>query len=488
MKINLKRFGFASCFPPEADPPWVGMLHASSCERGAILPLIIVFGAILMMIFGGLTNFLLVEQRSGFSAMYREQAFEAAEAGLNYYRWRFSHAPTDYQTTQTIDQDVTDPQGGLIGHFTIQVTPPDACGGSLTVNAAGWDIHAPAIKRTLRVQLGQPSLAQYAFLVNSVIWFGSAANVLGPIHANGGLRMDGTQNAVAESAQATYQCAVSTGCSPPQPKPGVWGSGPGGSQGLWVFPMPAVDFNALTVNLSQFKTTAQAAGSYYGPSGAFGYEVTLKQNDTYDIRKVTKLYPAVWAWTGSQQVQTADQIKQTQLLGTFPLSSLNCDASHIIFVEDKKVWVDGNTRSKVTIAAGQFPANPQTNSTIIINGDIKNPNPKQSQIALIAQKDIRIPLNSNNNLEIDAVLVAQNGTFIRWFYDPYSYPADAVKNQLTVVGTIMSSVPSGVAWGNPVVVSGYQNRNYSFNANLISNPPPFLPTTGQIKQINWQER
>lgn len=453
-------------------------------ERGDILPVILVFLALIMMLFVGVLNFLLVQQRAGFDESYREQAFDAAEAGLQYYRWRLAHAPTDYDSTTTIDQDLTDPQGGVIGHYTLAITPPDTCGSPVTVTSTGWAMAAPQIKRELQVQLGQPSLAQYAFLVNSTIWFGSASNTLGPIHANGGVRMDGTQNAITTSAKATYQCGAETGCNPSQQKPGVWGLGPGGSQGLWSFPVPPVDFNGLTVDLSQLKSIAQSAGTYYGPSSHYGYEVTLKQNDTYEVRDVTKLYNSVTAWNGSGWVSTADQIKQTNLLGTYPLPEDTCDQSHVLFFEDGKIWVDGVTRSKVTIAAAQFPDNPSTNSTIIINGDITNPNPKQSQIALIAQKDVRIPLASPNNLEIDAVMIAQKGRFIRWYYDS-SY-SSSLRNSLEVVGTIVSNTPSVVAWGNPVI-SGYQDRNYSFNSNLVYNPPPFLPTTGETKIIKWEE-
>ncbi len=454
-------------------------------SQGSILPLILVFGAMLLMLFIGVLNFLTVQQRSGVDEAFREQALEAAEAGMEYYRWRLAHAPTDYSTTHQIEQDVLDPQGSVIGHYSLTVTPPDSCSSPVKVTSVGYDVHEPGIKRTLNVQLGKPSLAQYAFLLNSNVWFGPSANVQGPIHSNGGVRMDGTQNALTTSALATYQCGSDMGCSPTQTKPGVWGAGSGGSQGLWTYPVPAVDFNALTVDLSQMKTTAQGANTYWGPSGTYGYEITLKQNDTYEVRKVTKLNANVQGWDGTQWISHSDSIKQTSLLGTYTLPQSTCDASHLLFFEDSKVWVDGVSQSKVTIVAAVFPDNPATNSTIIINGDIKNPNPKNSQIALLAQKDIRIPLQSRNNLEIDAVLIAQKGRFIRWYYDSSNNPYH-LRNSLTILGTIVSQQPTGVAWGNPVV-SGYQTRSYSFNQNLIYDPPPFLPTTGEVKVINWNE-
>ena len=135
--------------------------------------------------------------------------------------------------------------------------------------------------------------------------------------------------------------------------------------------------------------------------------------------------------------------------------------------------------------AARFPDTPETNASIIINSDIKHPNPKDSQIALIAQKDVRLPLYSNNILEIDAVMVAQKGGFTRWYYSS-TYSPNHLRDKLTVLGTIVSNKTSGVAWGNPVI-SGYQTRSYSFNSDLVYNPPPFLPTLGEVETISWSE-
>lgn len=458
---------------------------SKATSRGAILPLVAAFGAILLMLLGGLANFLKIQQRSGIEEALREQAFEAAEAGIEYYRWRLAHAPTDYLSTTNIEQDIKDPEGAPIAHFTLNVTPPDACGSIVSVNSTGWHLERPQVKRTLKVQLGKESLAKYSFLLNSNVTFGSSSTTLGPIHANGGIQMNGTHNTLVTSAVTTYLCGAPEGCNPTSTKPGVWGSGPGGGQGLWQFPVPAVDFNALTLDLSNLKTLAQGAGTYFGPSGNFGYQVTLKQNETYDVRRVTQLFSNVVGWDGTQNISHSDRIKQTQLVGTYALSEQSCDASHVLFFEDSKVWVDGITRAKVSVVAAVFPDTPQTNASIIINGDIKHPNPKDSQIALITQKDVRIPLYSNNNLEIDAIMVAQKGTFTRWYYAS-TYAPNHLRSSLTILGTIVGNTPSGVAWGNPVV-SGYQNRSYSFNADLIYDPPPFLPNLSESKVVNWNE-
>jgi hypothetical protein len=53
--------------------------------------------------------------------------------------------------------------------------------------------------------------------------------------------------------------------------------------------VPAVDFSALTANLSSLKATAQGGGIYLSPSSAQGYSLVFNSNGTVSIYKVTNL-------------------------------------------------------------------------------------------------------------------------------------------------------------------------------------------------------
>lgn len=459
-------------------------------QNGAILTLVLVFAGIFVLIFGGLVSFISLQYQQSKEKVSYYRALTIAEAGANYSRWHLAHAPNDFSFSGTYDY--SDPETGVVGKYNVTVTPPTTCSTIVSIKATGWSLDYPNVKRTVLVTFGRPSLAQYAFLTNSDIWIGPNENVLGPLHSNGGIRMDGTQNALSTSAKTTYTCQPLFGCNPAQTKPGIWGSGPGGAAGLWSFPVPAIDFNGLTVDLAQLKTSAQNGGYYFGPSGVFGYHIQFKNDGTFNIYKVTKLQPAVDGWDTQNVKHTESNDigngNSETLVGNYPLTANGgCDTRSLIFVEDLKVWVDGVTKQPVTVAAAQFPDNAATNSTIIINGNITRADPTVTMTALIAQKNILVPLKSPNVLEIQAVMIAQKGAVQRYYYT--NQGSDTIKNKITVRGSIITNNVWTWSWvdDNNNVISGYQNTVSSYEPALIYSPPPFFPSSGAQQFISWEE-
>ena len=459
--------------------------HKNNRERGAILTLVLVFGSIFVLMFGGLAGYVFTQYRQSMQKVSQTEAFEIAEVGINYGRWRLAHAPNDYGFSGVYDY--FDPEGGLIGRYQLEITPPAECSTTVTIKSTGWTTDYPGVKRALSIRYGRPSLAQYAFLTNTDVWFGEEEELKGPFHSNGGIRMDGIQNALSTSAKETYPCQPMHGCAPAQTKPGIWGSGEGGSQGLWEFPVPAVDFNAITLDLANLKTQAQNGGYYFGPSGAFGYRVEFKNNGTFNLYKVTKLRPKVWGYDTdyvwryeSNDIGTSNS---TTFLGNYLLTTSGCNVRNLIFIEDAKVWVDGVLKEKATVAAARFPDNPSTNASIIINGNITRADPTDTMLALIAQKNILVPRYAPNVLEIQAVMVAQKGAAQRYYY-----PGN-VLNRISVRGSIITNRVWTWSWvdGFGQTTSGYQNTESYYEPALIYNPPPYFPSTGDLQFISWEE-
>ena len=419
-------------------------------NNGSILMLVLVFGAIFVLIFGGLAGFIFTQYRQSKEKVVFNEALNIAEAGANYTRWHLAHAPSDYNFSGTYD--FNDPEGGTIGQYTLEVTPPAECSTIVTIKATGWTNDYPDVKRTVSIRFGRPSLAQYAFLTNTDVWFGIDEELRGPFHSNGGIRMDGVQNALSTSAKETYTCQPMHGCNPSQTKPGIWGTGSGGSQGLWQFPVPAVDFNAITLDLANLKTQAQNGGYYFASSTTFGYHIQFKK-DSFDLYKVTKLKANVDGkdTDGIWHNESNDIDKET-LLQNYSLAIGQCNVQNLIFVEDAKVWVDGNTREKATVVAAQFPDNPNTNASIIIPDNITRADPKATLIALIAQKNILVPYYSPNVMEIQAVMVAQKGAVQRYYY------SGNIKNRIMVRGAIATNKVWTWTWvsGGGTVTSGYR--------------------------------
>lgn len=457
--------------------------HVSHHEsQGAILVMALVFLTIFMLMLGGIINLVLSQNKYTIRQVSWERSLAIAEAGANYSRWHLVHASNDYSFSGTYNY--SDPQGGVIGQYMLEITEPVTCTTMVTVKSTGWTLDFPNVKRTIEVRYNRASLAQYAFLTNSDIWIGENEDVQGPLHSNGGIRMDGTQNTESTSAKETYTCQPMHGCDPAEEKPGIWGSGSGGADGLWRFPVSTVDFNVITTDLADLRTKAQNGGYYFEPSGAYGYHILFKNTGAFELYKVTQLKSDVYGCdTQGNCGWDSNDIKHEDFVDRYDLAVDECGIQNLIFVEDKKVWVDGVLKEKATVAAAQFPDSDDTNSSIIINGNLTRADPTDTMLGLIAQKNILVPRYSPNVLEIQAVMVAQKGAVQRFYY-----PGD-VKNRIMVRGSIITNNVWTWSWvnGGGTVISGYQITESYFEPALIYAPPPFFPATGEYNFISWKE-
>jgi len=455
-------------------------------EKGSIIPMVLIFGSIFLFIFAGLIGFVVTQYHQSKQKAALNQALEIAEAGVNYARWHLLYSSNEFDFSGTYD--FIDPEGGQIGHYVLDITPPQECSTTFSIKSTGWTDAYPNAKRTVLVKYGEPSLAQYAFLTNEDVWFGENEELRGPFHSNGGIRMDGTQNSLSTSAQPTYTCQRIHGCSPAQTKPGIWGEGNGGDDGLWEFPVPAIDFDSITLDLGELSSKAYESGYYFGPSGAYGYHIKFKNNGSFDLYKVTKLKPNVSGQdTDGAWHNESNDINKESFLASYPLTQDTCDEHNLIFIDDLKVWVDGVISEKATVVAAQFPDNPNTNSSIIINGNISRADPQDTLLALIAQKNILVPLYSPNILEIQAVMLAQKGAVQRYYYSN-SYSPYNTRQRIMVRGSIISKKLWTWTWvSGSTVTSGYKETESYFEPDLIYNPPPFFPSSGELQFISWEE-
>ena len=193
-------------------------------QRGYLMLLAIVFGAVFLTVFGGLSVYVLSENRlQGRNASLAE-AFSIAEAGLEYYKWRLAHFPNDVQTgtggagPYTIAYD--DPETGAAGSFQLTIAGNTTCGQltSVDITSIGTPADAPGVSRTLRARYARPSVGTYSYILNDSVWAGDDRVILGPYHSNGGVRMDGTANSPVTSSLQSWTCSSTYGCSPTQNK------------------------------------------------------------------------------------------------------------------------------------------------------------------------------------------------------------------------------------------------------------------------------
>lgn len=491
--------------------------------KGFILLNTIVFSAIAITLVVAFVGWAGASLKSAANLVKREQAFEIAEAGIDYYRWHLAHATNDYQdgTGQPgpYVHAFNDKDGNQIGTFTLTITPPPIGSTLVIIESKGTLISDPNISRTVVTHLAIPSWARFALVTNADTRFIEGAEFFGPVHSNGGIRFDALAHNVVTSGKASYidtshpgttqEFGVHTHVKPP-PQNGISGGNYVAAEAppsvmenrpdVFIagrqFPVPQVDFVGITSNLAAFKTDAQTSGNYFAASGALGYHIVLKTDDTFDIYRVNSLAPVprnscknisnqngwgTWSINPSAGGQT--------LIGNFPNPT-----NGLIFTEDD-VWVDGTVNSaRLTIAAAKFPDNPSTRKNIIINHSINYTNfDGQDVVGLIAQNNAIIGLFADEELVINAALIAQNGNLIR-----YNYPGPGngngsaqcspndVLTSFNSYGMIGSNLQGVLSYSNDA--SGFLSRTYTYDANLLYSPPPSFPrTSDKYSTIFWQE-
>ena len=328
--------------------------------------------------------------------------------------------------------------------------------------------------------------------------FGAGTEVFGPIHSNQGIRFDGLAHNVVTSAVTSYddpdhsggnEFGVHTHIIPTDPlPPSVVPQRTDIFEVGRQFPLPAVDFAGITADLAQMKTDAQTNGFYRPSAGALGYHIVLKTDDTFDLYRVTGLVnpPSGCTNNAGQSGWSTWSIQNQQLIGNYPFPT-----NGIIFLEDD-IFVDGQINSgRLNIVAAFLPDNPPLRKNIIVNNDLLYTNYDGSDVlGLIAQGNINVGLVSEDDLQIDAALIAQNGRVGRHYYRPpgggsQRCSPNHVRQTITLWGMIATNQRYGFAYTDD---TGYQTRNLNYDGSLLYGPPPSFPfTSDQYVTLTWGE-
>ncbi len=471
-----------------------------------------------------------------------QQAFNIAEAGMNYYLWHMAHNGVDYKDGQSTPAtpDATLGYGPYVhnyidsnaknaGTFTLWVKPQGNGSTIATVRSIG-KAKGSTISRTVQAQVGAASFASYGLLANTEVWFGSDEAANGPVFSNVGIRMDGTSSDVVASANASYTPTSSYG-GDGAAHAGVWCSNSVSTcatrdKSNWLFPKPSIDFNSVSGSLCTMKKTALADYSatapvasgptpcsqtpttrtnayvpQYSSNGAFsstqGYLVQLNTNGTYDLYKVSGENDKKTPYTAA-------------LTTTAVATGIALPPSGVIFVEDN-VWVRTNPtfHGRVSIASGRLATNSSTD-IIVADNILYTAKDGSDAIGLIAEKNVLIapyapPSTSSFTFEVDAAALAQSGS-VTWqqYYDGTSMPTRGWTGSNQTF-TFYGSVATDLAWtwnysynynpgldsvrdaSNSFYYSGIEHTNTNYDYNLLYAPPPSYPVTGTYDILSWRE-
>lgn len=474
-------------------------MKSNTRTRGVIIAQALVYATIGILVVSALINWGATNLITSRKLSANEQAFQVAEAGIDYYRWHLAHAPQDFKDGTTTPGPYVhtfyDKDNVSLGTYSLDIVPPPTGSTIVTITSTGKVNADSTVKRKIQAKLAIPSLAKYAIVANADMRFGAGTEIFGPIHSNGGIRFDGLAHNIVSSARTSYtdpdspggtRFGVHTTISPTDPQPpSAVPNRPDVFMAGRQFPVPAVDFSGFTSDLSSMKTQAQSAGKYLAPSGAQGYHIVFKTNDTYDVYKVTNLASAPGSCSNSaSQTGWGTWSIRTSPSGQTFIANYANPTNGIIFVEDN-VWADGQINTaRITLVAGKFP-DTGTRPAITVNTNLTYTNyDGQDVLALIAQGDFNVGLISDTTLRIDAAIIAQNGRAGRYYYDSDCSPYHQ-RTLLTLDGMIGTNNRYGFAYTDG---TGYATRTIIYDANLLYAPPPSFPlTSSQYSTISWQE-
>jgi hypothetical protein len=465
--------------------------------RGITTILVVAFMGVLLIILGTITSYALEQAKYGRALYGREQALHIAEAGLEYYRWFLAHSPNNLTNGTGLPgpytYTVNDPEGGQIGEASLSVTGNSQCGvvQNIDITSRGTSDQNPSFQRTLLARYMRASVAEYAFILNTNIWFGPTNEGVGPYFSNGGIRMDGTNNSTVASALSSWQCDSTYGCSPTQSKPGVWGDGEGSA--LWQYPVSSIDFAGMATNFNTIKGYAQSNGMYFYDSSVAGhdyagYHIILNSSGTFDVYKVTNATAfTAYHIDDGQYHSNYDAISRQTYVGRYTPPS-TCS---VIYAQGN-VWLEGTLSGKLTIVAadpGSYAPN-----IILANNISYATTDGTTGLTAIAEHSVRIPLNSPDTMNIRGIFVAQTGYYGRDYYIPNSYGSTynpyVVQSNLNLIGTIVSTQRPVACWGSGSTCdSGYNNRTTNYDRILAFDPPPFTPATSpDYHFVLWREQ
>lgn len=504
-------------------------------KNGTMLVTVMMVTAILLAIVIGQTGLVIMRHKLNKIKVASAQALHVAEAGVNYYRWVLYHDHDEYLSRPGCAPGLTcgpfgpyeykDSEDGTVsGYYELYLTPPAVNGSTIvTVKAIGWLASMPSAKRSIEVRCGISSWSTYSTLADDFMRFGSGTEVWGPIHSNKGIRFDGVAHNLISSAVLNWDDPdhnvllestpfddpnefgvhnhsqlpvdpIPDGNNPPQNVPAKSNIFLAGR----AFPVNTVSFDLLNNYIGEVYALATSAGIVFDPLPAAsadpysvpeyrgcgvagstcdeGFHITLKNNNTFDIRGVTSeridlLCPLFKSNSINNQEAT---------IRNYPIPS-----NGIIFVK-KRAWIDGAiNNSRVTVIAFEDPFIGGL-ADINITDDIAYTPPRDNSgndtIGLIAQRNVNIGQFSDDNLEINAALIARNGKIQREWY-PLICQYDS-RDTITVFGSLATKERYGFAFTDG---TGYNTRNLIYDNNLTFAPPPHFPTTGEYTFISWDE-
>lgn len=383
------------------------------------------------------------------------QALYIAEAGIDYGIDRLRNGVSSGQNFASLN----DVNGINIGNYD--------CTWQRIGTSSMWEIISSGfvgdIERRVRAELQPDTFARYLYFTDDEhfrwlwwripVWFITGDNLGGPLQTNAHFHVSGdpiftdpnfhkpvkSQDDFITYMNGGWPINSTASSNPPRDNP-VFQEGLQLGADKSPFPSKALDLRTAAVHDGLMLT---------GPT-----TIVLREDGTMDVTN-----PHL-GWSNENR---------------------NLPENGALFVNGGDLTVSGTLNGQLSIG---------TNRNIVISNNITyNTDPRVDPtsldtLGLIAEKDVVISQNAPQDVEINASIMALGDSFTveSWWQGP-------AKGTLTVYGGIIQDERGPVGTFNSSTntkVSGY-SKDYQYDARLMTEPPPFYPTTGDYVIVSWQE-
>jgi len=198
-------------------------------KKGSALAFMLVIMTVVSILLVSILQYVSSQIKYGSYNYSKEEAFQIAEAGMNYYKWYLAHV----METRTTPQDVLDywengdgygnsplgtehdcdesgayianySSGSVKGKYCIEVTPPEDWSTIFTVKIVGWTDKAPETKRTIQARFRKPSFSDFMLVSDKQFTLGDRTETHGRVHSNEGVYFNGVAYNIVSSEKDTY--------------------------------------------------------------------------------------------------------------------------------------------------------------------------------------------------------------------------------------------------------------------------------------------
>jgi len=450
-------------------------------EDGIALVLVVLLIALVSVLSVTLISTVQSEEGRSATAVQKQSAFGAAEAGLDDYitkliddhlyyvhyvakgeATRQEPGGTQVQTSPNTDSSVTPtawtynlvwtyPNGkdqwrSLSNgyEYDLEITPPSAGQTAVGIVATGRAAGDTNTKnwRVIQTLIKPSSITDYYRIVNGDVGWGDGANLYGKVYSAGNISFSGTVNAYANVyAEGNISGSVTLNS----------GAQKYDHSTIRSQIKNPINFSDFLTSMSDIARAAQLAGIYLDNNAYDAWKLVFSSAGTLTVQGCTK--------SGGKPVsQTAPSCGSA--------STYNVPSNGAIYSQ-QDVIVSGQVKGRVTVAS---------NSNIIVADNIGPVTPGTDVLGLDANVNVITAGYVPNPFTWEAAVLAQTGT---WESDPYgSYSSTCPPSTGTSCRVMNFTGMAATDDGGSFAGFFSSQRNYNYDSTLQYLQPPWFPSVG----------